>query len=518
MNDETTFVTCLIKIYEEEPYEEKNIDWRIEHFREIANTGIKICVYGCPKYNKILTSLENEFPDNVKIMNLKYNETKIYELCSKSELTLPEYLHETKDTFEYMRLMNLKIEFVNDAIIENTWNSTNFAWMDFSISYLFKNKEETLKKMKQISKWNYGVEKDYMFFPGCWNRIPENNPDKILNNIHWRFCGSFFIGNKNSLKYFYQKYLEEFAKFIDKYGKLVWEVNFWAWMEANTDCKMIWISSDHNDKIINIPQYSLPEYKIFSVGYRCSTAGILKQMGLKTESYPFDWLISRTNVIKHCIENNFVEFMNLNNYEQRNTKTYNNKDTENKGFVCEENIIFNRFYQDENKMDEINTYQYNLAMNHHNILEEKENQYYRRCIERFQSLLCLNEPKMFVHITPLIVKDIEYNIQYYLDECIDFYNFMKKQNNSHHHDDKEQQYIIGSFYIIVKDLLETRPKMNIIYENYEQYSKCRIYVLYANIDFIDAGETFMGNYDEEEEMIKNTILRFSVIEPKSPYI
>jgi hypothetical protein len=259
----------------------------------------------------------------------------------------------------------------------------------------------------------------------------------------------------------------------------------------------------------------LPEYKIFSVGYRCSTAGILKKLSLKTESYPFDWLISRTNVIRHCIENKFDEFMNTNNYEKRNTKTYNNKDTDNEGFICEENIIFNRFYQDEKKMDEINTYQYNLAMNHHNILEEKDNQYYRRCIERFQSLLCLNEPKMFIHITPLIVKDIEYNIQYYLDECIDFYHFMKKQNDSHHHaDKKEQNIIIGLFYIIVKDLLETHPKMNVIYENYEQYSKCKIYVLYTNIDFIDAGETFMGNYNEEEEMIKNTILHFSVIEPK----
>ena len=56
--------------------------------------------------------------------------------------------------------------------------------------------------------------------------------------------------------------------------------------------------------------------------------------------------------------------------------------------------------------------------------------------------------------------------------------------------------------------------MNVMYENYEQYSKCKIYVLYTNIDFIDAGETFMGNYNEEEEMIKNTILHFSVIEPK----
>jgi hypothetical protein len=263
----------------------------------------------------------------------------------------------------------------------------------------------------------------------------------------------------------------------------------------------------------------LPEYKIFSVGFRCSTAGILKKLGLKTESYPFDWLISRIYVIRHCIENNFVEFINSNNYEKRITKTYNNKDTDNEGFICEEHILFNRFYQHDNKMGEINTYQYNLAMNHHNIMEEKDNQYYRRCIERFQSLLCLNQPKMFIHITPLIVKDIEYNIQYYFDECIDFYYFMKKQNNiihSQHHPDEEQQQIIGLFYIIVKDLLETHPKMNVIYENHEQYSKCRIYVLYTNSDFIDAGETFMGNYNEEEQMIKNTILHFSVIKPILP--
>ena len=98
-----------------------------------------------------------------------------------------------------------------------------------------------------------------------------------------------------------------------------------------------------------------------------------------------------------------------------------------------------------------------------------------------------------------------------MDECIDFYQFMKKQNHSHHEEDKEEQHIIGLFYIIVKDLLESHPKMNVIYENYEEYSKCRIYVLYTNIDFIDAGETFMGNYNEEEQMIKNTILHFSVI-------
>jgi hypothetical protein len=34
---------------------------------------------------------------------------------------------------------------------------------------------------------------------------------------------------------------------------LVWEVNYWAWLEAEGYISPIWYLADHNDTIINIP-------------------------------------------------------------------------------------------------------------------------------------------------------------------------------------------------------------------------------------------------------------------------
>ena len=55
--------------------------------------------------------------------------------------------------------------------------------------------------------------------------------------------------------------------------------------------------------------------QICSLGYRCSSAGILKSLGLKTESYPFDWLVSRLPIIEHCLQTGFKHFLEVDNYE-----------------------------------------------------------------------------------------------------------------------------------------------------------------------------------------------------------
>ena len=49
-------------------------------------------------------------------------------------------------------------------------------------------------------------------------------------------------------------------------------------------------------------------YKVISFGYRCSSATFIQKLNLKTESYPFDWIVSKLDVIKDCIETNFVHF------------------------------------------------------------------------------------------------------------------------------------------------------------------------------------------------------------------
>ena len=45
--------------------------------------------------------------------------------------------------------------------------------------------------------------------------------------------------------------------------------------------------------------------KVFSLGYRCSSAGLLKYIAFKTESYPFDWYVKAgSNISDSNIELN----------------------------------------------------------------------------------------------------------------------------------------------------------------------------------------------------------------------
>ena len=46
----------------------------------------------------------------------------------------------------------------------------------------------------------------------------------------------------------------KFPEFVETTRRLVWEVNFWAWLEVNSDWNPQWYSADHNDTILtNLP-------------------------------------------------------------------------------------------------------------------------------------------------------------------------------------------------------------------------------------------------------------------------
>ncbi len=126
-----TFVTSFFYIYNNEYDEKKTTSWRLERFREIAETGIQLCVYVCPAFQKHVEEVASEFA-NVKIMRV----STISELfvADTMDVGLPNNRNETKDTVEYMAVINSKTEFMADAITQNPWNSKYFAWIDFNIS------------------------------------------------------------------------------------------------------------------------------------------------------------------------------------------------------------------------------------------------------------------------------------------------------------------------------------------------------------------------------------------------
>lgn len=55
---------------------------------------------------------------------------------------------------------------------------------------------------------------------------------------------------------------------------------------------------------------------VISLGYFCSVAIELENVGLREKSYPFDWLISEWHGVEHCMKNGFSGFLDRESLHQ----------------------------------------------------------------------------------------------------------------------------------------------------------------------------------------------------------
>ena len=260
-----------------------------------------------------------------------------------------------------------------------------------------------------------------------------------------------------------------------------------------------------------------PYDQIFSLGYRCSSAGILKSLGFKSESYPFDWLVSRLPIIEHCIQTDFKYFLNTDNYKciAGITNNYTSMDPSSQQWVCNESICFNTYYESIIEEDllsnnnghlkyylpkpispERDAYGYKLMMNHRNIKTTKSDQaYFARCIERWKTPY---KKRLSFYIHPVIFYEEFLSIKTKL--IGELRRAHKSLSITHPHD--------GIYIIAVKTPFEFPTNHCAKYVLEEQpddtYTpRCRICILWANRDFIDAGEIFMGNCYVETYVIKD---------------
>lgn len=249
-----TFVTSWFDIYKDYICDNKTKEWRLEYFKQILSTGINICIYISPEYKEDIEELSRQF-ENLKLMQImKLEETTAYKCCEGIILSLPQNRNEKKDTFEYMVLMNSKFDFTADAGRKNPFNTTHFAWIDFSISYMFRNKDKTLTYLKYLSECDF---KEKMFYiPGCVSKYNGENVDKFMNNVLWRFCGTLFFLDRETLISLNPVYYKAFRDFLMKHKRMTWEVNFWALLETDGHWYPTWYSADHNDKILYLPSES----------------------------------------------------------------------------------------------------------------------------------------------------------------------------------------------------------------------------------------------------------------------
>lgn len=308
-----TFVTSYFKIYDDEYDIEKTFEKRLELFLKLVNTGINICIFTTPEFEDIFTEIDKKY-NNVKLMDvylknkLKFSKTYFpeTELCK-----LPEKRSYIKDTEYYMYLMNSKIDFVNEAIKINPFTSNYFCWFDFSLPYIFKNIDESIEKIRLISERNY--INSFLTMPGCWN-FKVNDINFIKNNICWRFCGGFFMGDKDSLIDFYNLSFNNYSEFLNLTKTILWEVNYWAWLESYKNFNPVFYPGDHNDSIINIPSH-LYTVKIIDlvdeiITYNYPNINSNDLFFPSSASYIYDYIHN-----KHLLNTRYVNYYYKDNWE-----------------------------------------------------------------------------------------------------------------------------------------------------------------------------------------------------------
>jgi len=239
-----TFVSAFIDLKESREVSRTPLS-RFHFFEELASTGINIHLFLSYSYKgyceTVLGARENVFVDYIELADLA-----TYKELAGVTYTIPFSENPVKDTANYHIINNAKIEFVESAIKQNRFPANAYAWIDFSIGHMFRKTSETLNYLKGIEFLEKGI-----LLPGCWPA--HYGANELFSRISWRFCGSFFIGDSESLLKFAELYRAKFRSTVEKSGVLPWEVNIWHHLELHEGFSPIWYAADHNDTIVQFP-------------------------------------------------------------------------------------------------------------------------------------------------------------------------------------------------------------------------------------------------------------------------
>ena len=113
---------------------------------------------------------------------------------------------------------------------------------------------------------------------------------------------------------------------------------------------------------------------IVSLGSLCLTSKLLQSMGLKAESYPFDWIFSTPSMVAHCIDDNFASFLN---------KDFYLPVRQGKGRQCH-----HTFYNSDQRGSPL--------FNHRDPSTDEDYDYLVRCVNRFRAVLQSPDRTLFV--------------------------------------------------------------------------------------------------------------------------
>lgn len=210
----------------------------LDVFYELGISGLPIILFTSPN----LVKKFRIFPSSVKVIGVPLETFELYKIGISSNCDLPNNRSQTKDTREFLSLMNTKIEFILRA--SEISEDETFIWVDFGILKIVKNIDRFINKLKSVNEKSF----DKITIPGCWGM----GRSFSVEEVNWRFCGGFFVMPRKYIQSFYHHSKNVFTDFCTlSLYKISWETNVWSLVEffALRD-NITWYFADHNDSIL----------------------------------------------------------------------------------------------------------------------------------------------------------------------------------------------------------------------------------------------------------------------------
>lgn len=236
-----TYVTAYLYDEGDDPNLIAGEEWSIQQLITLSKIGIPLVIFVLSSYETTIRQFIDQ--TNIVIYPIQKTDLWTYQVVCSGSFATPLHCDANKDTFAHLWRTHTCVELVNRAVDKNPFGSTHFAWINYSTPYLFSKRAETEEFLRVLSRYQFVQE--MLVMPGFTPTHCEN----VLDGIQWRFCGGFFIGDGKSLAKWYRFYVDAFPAFLRKYNTLVWEVNFWAYIEQN-GWAVSWYSANHSDSLI----------------------------------------------------------------------------------------------------------------------------------------------------------------------------------------------------------------------------------------------------------------------------
>lgn len=199
-NNELTIVTCLYNLNKMDTVKRRDINDYLELGRFVCSIKLPMIIFTEKELFWNIYKLRKSYGNENKtiIIIKEYEDLDYYkylELVKYSHLVNPiQYMNMNKDTPHYVIMSWSKFTFLSEAIENNPFNSTKFAWLDFGIAHA-------------VDKTNYEL---------AFNNIPDKIKLMIFVNkinteelftINKRILASgYFTGNIENMKLFINKF------------------------------------------------------------------------------------------------------------------------------------------------------------------------------------------------------------------------------------------------------------------------------------------------------------------------